>query len=172
MKKSILFLLLLAATMGCYSNMYIETDDLTKTRIVTLDMWHEAVEGDLYNYLVRYTKKIQNNAAGKTSLYIQSYRYYTESMLDENGALIVDNKMYPVKLSERTALNVGRHILLCGKIEVPDALNKEIINCKDFKIRIYAYERPTTYWPSNKELEQIKEFFKIDAAAVMQMGKK
>ena len=171
MKKSILFFFLFAGMMSCYSNMYIESDDLTKSKLVTLDMWHEAVEGDLYNYLVRYTKRIQNNAAGKTSIYIQSYRYYTESMLDENGALIIDNKMYPVKLSERTALNVGRHILLCGKIEVPEAIDKEIVKCTDFKIRIYAYERPTTYWPTKKELEQIREFFKIDAAAAAQMQK-
>src|SRR3990172_3165723 len=152
MKKIFILSFLIMINANCYYSLQKTPDTVTGATIVTLDIWHKAIEGNLYNYLTRYTKKITNGKSEPTRIFLQFYNYYYEPKLEENAIIQVDNVNFNVKLTDAVANKVGRNDMLSGTIILTPQIEQATMNCKSFLIRVSVANKNTTLKPNDKKL--------------------
>ncbi len=113
MKKLIAMIMPLFFVTGCISfPVVMEKDPFRGVSVVTADMWHSVVEGDVDNLRALYRKDIKN---GEVSDPVVSFVFVTEvnpygtyygEGLKPEGYILADGKSFKVVLSERN--NVKR----------------------------------------------------------------
>jgi hypothetical protein len=185
MKQSALFLLVfcLFVISSCQSSSQVITKDdpFTKSKIVTLELWHKVIDGTLDNTTVIYKKEIKNgeispatatfffravqtDLAGTTiqnltpTAYMlikdKSYKFIITDMTSEKTTLIdVED------LGDRYDVDTTKYKDMKGKIVFTHEMEKEILKGDSLMYRFYQGENASTLNAEPDQLAKVKEFF-------------
>ena len=167
MKKFLVLLSLIAVSWGCgaSSSLYLTKDPMTDVAVVTLDLAHQTIEGDLQNYQAQYSRKLHEKTAEPASLLLHFYGYSGEQKFDETGVIRIDGALFNVKVADSTAYDSNRSRIISCRIIFTPQIEQAMLNCSKLLVRLTSLYKNTTLQASAEDLAQIKKFLKVDYEA-------
>jgi len=181
-KKIIMLFISSVFLLGCGSgfNVLVRDDPYKKTTMVRVEMWHKVVEGYLDNQSMIYEREIKD---GKKFPVIVSFKFYASSYFNDKEMedkiyLLIDNESFSLPVTDKkieTKIKTKMKGFTSGKVMVGSArttesryiygrfqltpeIEKLIIGCNNYSIRVYMDTENTTLKALDGQLKAVKQF--------------
>ncbi len=177
--------LIIPLLVSCGAGIQVKKDSFKNALVISMEKDHDADLDEGFGSIVsrgsRYTREIANGVKGPIHYYFKLYTTPDFDSIKEIAYISVDGKVSEVKLSEisysqqtnysmvekNSIVIEGKEshevsvsqlkIISCG-LSISPALEKEILNAKNLKYRLYSLSNSVTIEVSEGELEDIKKF--------------
>ncbi len=194
MKRFFLCSVMFVFVVGCRSfDVVVKDDPFKGSTVVTADMWHEVVEGNIDNRRVLYEKEIKNGKVLEPTatfnfflLLIPIYGTLCEP-LGKDAYILCDNKSFKVNINDNkraqqsgiagsgntnasgnynASVSSYHTCILSGKITLKPDAQKAILECKTYMLRFYMGSNIVTLKATNAQLTAVKKFLATDATNI------
>ena len=180
--KKILFIFIIFMFVGCGFKVLVKDDPFKKSTVVSVDMWHEVIEGNLDNVAAKYYREIQGNRktnavvnfhfklGAMMGMVANPYSNHKNVGLDKYAYILIDGESYKLGIrnlktdrnltiyGNNRSLYAGTYNDLYGTLQLNRKIEDKIINSKSVMYRFSAGGDATTLKATSGQLEALKNF--------------
>jgi hypothetical protein len=184
-KRIFMLLMSIAFLFGCGSgfNVLVKYDPYKKATMVKVEMSHKVVEGYLHNYPMIYDREIKDGNKLPVTVFFKFYvsSYFDGKEMEDKIYILIDDKSFSLPVIDKkdeTQLQTkvkgtttgyvwsgkahtteSRYIY--GKFQLTPEIEKFILSCNNYSIRVYMNTETTTLKATDSQLKAIKQFLMV-----------
>jgi len=184
MKRLILFLFFICiiGISACQtaSQVVAKDDPFTKSKVITLELWHKVVDGTLDNTSIIYRREIKDSQSipSTATFFFRAVQYDLAGTslqnLSPTAYILIKDKSYKVALTDLTSEKTTRIDVedlgkmidaysstwkdLRGKISFTPEMEKQILEADSLMYRFYQGDNASTLQAEPDQLAKVKEF--------------